>query len=46
MLRTTFITAKNLSEAWFRCCRSVLEVGYEYTIDKGSYEEWANEQKK
>lgn len=34
----TFIKARDLPEAWFRCLRSTLEKGYEYVIDRGSWE--------
>ncbi len=37
-MEITTIKARNLSEAWFRCCRELLLHGYEYTIDKGSFE--------
>jgi len=32
------IQARDLSEAFFKCCRQILTDGYEYTIDKGSFE--------
>ena len=31
------IEARDLSEAWFLCLRSVLSEGYEYKIERGSY---------
>lgn len=34
----SIIKARDLGEAWFRCIREVVDAGYEYTIDKGSYE--------
>lgn len=37
-LRISMITASNLSEAWFLCLRKTLKQGYEYVIDRGSYE--------
>lgn len=37
-MKITFIEARDLSEAFFLCCKNVLLDGYEYTIDKGSYE--------
>ena len=37
-MKITFIEARDLSEAFFLCCKKVLLEGYEYTIDKGSYE--------
>lgn len=36
-LRISVIEARDLSEAWWRCLREVLQHGYEYTIDRGSY---------
>ena len=32
-----FIKARDLSDAWFQCIYRILEVGKEYTIDRGSY---------
>ena len=32
------IEARDLSEAFFKCCQRVLTEGYEYTIDQGSFE--------
>lgn len=37
-MRVSFIQARDLNEAWFRCIYDVVRNGYEYTIDKGSYE--------
>ncbi len=37
-MKVTFVEARDLSEAFFLCCRKVLTDGYEYIIDKGSYE--------
>jgi thymidylate synthase len=37
-MNITNIEARDLPEAFFRCCRAVLLDGYEYTIDAGSYE--------
>lgn len=37
-MKPTFIEARDLSEAFFLCCREVLASGYEYVIDKGSFE--------
>ena len=34
----TFIKARDLPEAWFRCLRATLEKGHEYVIDRGSWE--------
>jgi thymidylate synthase len=36
-MRVSSISARDLSEAWFLCLREVLNYGYEYTIDRGSY---------
>ena len=36
-MKLTVIEAKTLPEAWFQCVRQVMETGYEYTIDKGSF---------
>lgn len=36
-MNITFIKARDLNEAWWRCIREVLTNGYEYTIDAGSY---------
>lgn len=37
-MRIANITARDLPEAWFLCVREVLLRGYEYKIDKGSFE--------
>lgn len=37
-MRVSLIQARDLNEAWFRCIRDVVHNGYEYVIDKGSYE--------
>lgn len=37
-MKITAIEARDLSEAFFKCCQEVLIEGYEYVIDKGSYE--------
>ncbi|MBI4331961.1 MAG: thymidylate synthase [Chloroflexi bacterium] len=34
----TLIKARDLPEAWFLCLRKTLEKGYQYTIDRGSWE--------
>ncbi|MBI4334770.1 MAG: thymidylate synthase [Chloroflexi bacterium] len=34
----TFIKARDLPEAWFLCIRKTLEKGYQYVIDRGSWE--------
>ena len=37
-MQVTTIEARDIPEAWFRCLRGVLEGGYEYVIDRGSFE--------
>ena len=37
-MKISVIEARDLSEAWFLCLCKVLEEGYEYKIDRGSYE--------
>jgi len=37
-MEISHIEARDLSEAFFQCCRRILTAGYEYTIDKGSFE--------
>lgn len=37
-MKVTLVEARDLSEAWFRCMREVYLHGYEYVIDKGSFE--------
>ncbi|MBA7674826.1 Thymidylate synthase [subsurface metagenome] len=37
-MKITVIEARDLSEAWFLCLCRVLDEGYEYKIDRGSYE--------
>ncbi len=36
-MQISFIEARDLSEAWFRCVNQVLNEGREYTIERGSY---------
>jgi len=36
-MKITVIEARDLSEAWFLCLGRVLDEGYEYKIDRGSY---------
>ncbi|MGI2335371.1 MAG: thymidylate synthase [Dehalogenimonas sp.] len=36
-MRISSLVARDLSEVWFLCLREVLEHGYEYTIERGSY---------
>ena len=37
-MNITNIEARDLSEAFFKCCRQVVLKGYEYAIDRGSFE--------
>jgi thymidylate synthase len=37
-LKLEFIEARDLPEAWFLCIRRVVEVGYDYPVDRGSFE--------
>ena len=37
-MEMSVLEARDIPEAWFRCLRNVLEQGYEYTIDRGSFE--------
>lgn len=37
-LTNAFIEARDLPDAWFQCVYAILDNGYEYTIDRGSYE--------
>lgn len=36
-MKLEFIEARDLPDGWFQCVNRVLEVGREYTIDRGSY---------
>lgn len=36
-MKLTTIKAKTLPEAWYLCIREVMDTGYEYVIDKGSF---------
>jgi thymidylate synthase len=36
-MKTEFIEARDLPDAWFQCIYRILEVGHEYKIDRGSY---------
>lgn len=38
MLKPVFIEARDLPDAWFQCVYEILDSGYKYTIDHGSYE--------
>ncbi len=37
-MQVSVVEARDIPEAWFRCLRRVLEDGYEYAIDRGSFE--------
>ncbi len=37
-MKLTTIEAKTLPEAWFLCIKEAMDHGYEYIIDRGSYE--------
>ena len=37
-MKVTNLEARDLSEAFFKCCRAALTDGYEYVIDSGSFE--------
>ena len=37
MLRPSYITAFDLPDSWYQCLKAVLDNGYEYTIDRGSF---------
>ena len=37
LLKPVYLTAFDLPDAWYQCVRAVLENGYEYTIDRGSF---------
>ncbi len=36
-MKTITIESRDISEAWFLCLRKVIEHGYEYLIERGSY---------
>jgi len=36
-LKITSIEARDLPDAWFQCVYNILDKGYEYVIDRGSY---------
>ena len=36
-LKIAAIEARDLPDAWFQCVYAILDKGYEYTIDRGSY---------
>jgi thymidylate synthase len=40
----TVVEARDLSEAWFLCLGKVLKEGYEYRIERGSYEDQIRKQ--
>ncbi len=37
-MQITCIEARDIPDAWFQCIYSIMEVGREYVIDRGSYE--------
>jgi len=37
MLKTLSITARDLPDAWFQCVYAILESGYQYVIERGSF---------
>jgi thymidylate synthase len=37
LLKPVYLTTFDLPDAWYQCTRAVLENGYEYTIDRGSF---------
>jgi len=37
-LQIEYIRARDLPDAWFQCIYNILEKGYEYTIDRGSFQ--------
>ena len=43
-MKVTVIEARDLSEAWFLCLGKVLKEGYEYKIERGSYEDQKRKQ--
>lgn len=36
-MELTIIEARDLSDAWFQCVRGIMNEGYEYVIDRGSF---------
>lgn len=36
-MKLSCVTARDLPEAWFLCLREVMQYGYEYEIERGSY---------
>ncbi len=36
-MKITLMHARDLSEAWFLCLKNMMESGYDYKIDRGSY---------
>ncbi len=36
-MQIEFVQARDLSEAWYLCIQKIVETGYDYTIDRGSY---------
>lgn len=37
-MNISIIDARDLSDAWFQCIQKVIDEGYEYAIDRGSFE--------
>ncbi len=37
-LQFEYLRARDLPDAWFQCIYNILEKGYEYTIDRGSFQ--------
>ena len=37
-MKLEFIKARDLPDAWFQCVCKIIDSGYKYTIDRGSYE--------
>ena len=38
MIKTISITARDIPDAWFQCVYAIIENGYQYTIERGSFE--------
>jgi len=38
MLKTSYLTARDIPDAWFQCVYEIIEQGYKYVIERGSYE--------
>ena len=37
-MKSIFITARDLPDSWFQCVYEIIDSGYKYTIDRGSFE--------